>query len=180
MKELFITFFKIGAFTIGGGVAMIPIIENEVVDKHGWLTSGEFLETLAIAQASPGVMAANVSAYIGYRLKGFWGAVVCMLATLLPSFLTMLVIAHFFTYIRGKEMVNRIFMGMRPAVAAVIASATYTLATKSSFQAKEWVIMVLIALLISFLGWSPILLILAGGIGSILWHIWKRKQENHD
>ena len=87
--EMFKAFFKVGAFTIGGGYAMLPFIQDEVVEKNGWLTTEEFLDVLAIAEVTPGPVAVNTSTYVGYKLKGIKGAIVCTLGTILPSFLVL-------------------------------------------------------------------------------------------
>ena len=95
-KDCFTTFFKIGAFTLGGGYAMIPIIEREVVERHKWVDKEEFLDLIAISQSCPGVFAVNMSIFIGYKLRQMRGAVCATLGTALPSFLIILLIAMFF------------------------------------------------------------------------------------
>ena len=101
--ESFKTFFKIGLFTFGGGYAMIPMIEAEVVDKHKWLDKEDFLDIIAISQSCPGVLAINVSVFIGYKLKKIKGAVCSSLGTALPSFLIILAIAMFFHQFEVKR-----------------------------------------------------------------------------
>ena len=102
LLEMFLTFFKIGAFTFGGGYAMIPIIQDEISVKRDWMKEEEFLDALAMAQGSPGAIAVNTSIYVGYKLKGVRGAIVATLGTVLPSFLIMLIIARFFFQFRNK------------------------------------------------------------------------------
>lgn len=121
----FRTFFRIGLFTIGGGYAMIPLIEADVVDKNKWVAREDFLDLMAIAQSCPGIFAVNMSIFIGYKLKGVPGSVVCALGTILPSFLIILGIALFFQQFRDNETVQRIFKGIRPAVVALIAAPTF-------------------------------------------------------
>ena len=108
----FRTFFRIGLFTIGGGYAMIPLIEADVVDKNKWVAREDFLDLMAIAQSCPGIFAVNMSIFIGYKLKGVPGSVVCALGTILPSFLIILGIALFFQQFRDNETVQRIFKGI--------------------------------------------------------------------
>ena len=120
--KMFRTFFKVGAFTFGGGYAMLPLIQEEVVDKNKWLDDDEFLDIIAIAEVTPGPVAVNTSVYVGYKMEGFKGALVCTLGTILPSFLIILCIAMFFSQYRDNEIINKIFMGIRPAVAALIFS----------------------------------------------------------
>lgn len=126
--ESFKTFFKIGLFTFGGGYAMIPMIEAEVVDKHKWLDKEEFLDIIAISQSCPGVLAINVSVFIGYKLKKIKGAVCSSLGTALPSFLIILAIAMFFHQFEDNKVVSAIFRGIRPAVVALIAVPTFNMA----------------------------------------------------
>ena len=117
---LFITFVRIGAFTIGGGYAMLPLIQREVVDR-GWMSKEEFIDLFAVAQSLPGVFAVNISIFVGYKLKKLTGSVICALGTILPSFLIILAIALFFTQFRENEWVEKAFKGLRPAVVALIA-----------------------------------------------------------
>ena len=115
---LFITFVRIGAFTIGGGYAMLPLIQREVVDR-GWMSKEEFIDLFAVAQSLPGVFAVNISIFVGYKLKKLTGSVICALGTILPSFLIILAIALFFTQFRENEWVEKAFKGLRPAVVAL-------------------------------------------------------------
>jgi len=135
---MFLTFFKIGAFTIGGGYAMIPIIQQEIVDKKKWIEEEEFLDIIAISQGSPGPIAINVSIFIGYRLKGLKGAITCMLGTALPSFMIILLIAMMFFQYRNNPIVEKVFLGIRPAVVALIASAVYKMYKSSQIKALEY------------------------------------------
>ena len=119
--QLMFVFLKIGAFTIGGGYAMVPLIEREVVHRRKWLTEEDFVELLAIAQAAPGVLAMNVAVFVGYRTRGYKGVVSAALGSILPSFVIILAIATVFTRFRENEVVEQVFKGMRPAVVALIA-----------------------------------------------------------
>ena len=120
--DLFIVFFKIGAFTFGGGWAMISIIEKEIVDKKHWVTKEEFLDLLAVAQSIPGILAVNMAVAVGDKLRGRGGAVIAALGTIIPSFTMILAIAIFLTpdMIKSNETLNNIFRGIRPAVVALI------------------------------------------------------------
>lgn len=122
--KLFFTFLKIGAFTFGGGWAMISLIEREVVDKNKWIDREEFLDLLAISQSMPGILAVNISVSIGDKLRGFRGSLTAALGTILPSFLIILAIAIFLTpdIIKNNPIVSRIFMGIRPCVVALIVA----------------------------------------------------------
>ena len=110
----FSTFFKIGMFTLGGGYAMIPIIEEEVVNKHQWVSKEDMLDLIAIAQSCPGVFAINISIFIGYKLRKTRGALVTALGTALPSFLIILAIAIFFHQFEDNKVVAAMFRGIRP------------------------------------------------------------------
>jgi chromate transporter len=157
---LFKTFFKIGIVTFGGGYAMIPIIETEVVDKHRWLTKTELLDLIAIAQSCPGVFAINISIFIGYKLRKVGGAIACALGTALPSFLIILAIAIFFTAFKDNPWVERAFKGIRPVVISLIAVPMVNMARKSCKNVWHWALAVVSLLLVAFLNVSPIFIIL--------------------
>lgn len=125
---LFKTFLKIGIVTFGGGYAMIPIIESEVIDKHHWMTKEEFLDAIATTQVCPGALAINMSSLLGYKLAKTPGAIVCTLGASLPSFLIILAIAMFFHQFEDNKVVAAMFAGIRPAVVALIAVPTFSLA----------------------------------------------------
>ena len=120
--EAFGIFFKIGAFTIGGGYAMVPLIENEIVTKRKWIAQEDFIDLLAISQSAPGILAVNISIFIGYKLRGIRGSIITALGTILPSFIIILAIALFFHSFKDNPIVERIFKGIRPAVVALIAA----------------------------------------------------------
>ena len=124
---LFLTFLKIGVGTIGGGYAMLPLIQREVVDR-GWLSKEDFIDLFSVAQSLPGIFAVNISIFVGYKLKKSMGSVVCALGTILPSFLIILLIATFFTRVQDNEWIEKIFKGLRPAVVALIAVPCITTA----------------------------------------------------
>lgn len=162
--ESFLTFFKIGLFTIGGGYAMIPLIEAEIIEKKKWIGKDEFTDLLAIAQSCPGIFAVNISIFIGYRLRKVKGALVTCLGTALPSFIIILLIALFFHQFKDNEIVAAIFRGIRPAVVALIAVPTFNLAKKAKLNRYSFWIPIASALLIWLLGVSPIFIIIAAGV----------------
>ena len=166
--DMFKTFLKIGAFTFGGGFAMIPIIQAEIVDKRKWISSEEFMDAIAIAQASPGSMAVNSSIYVGYKLKGLKGAIACLLGTVLPSFIIILIIATFFYRFRDNRILDKVFLGIRPAIVALIASAVYQLIKNAGLGYDKLLVALATTLIIVFLGVSPIWLILVGAVGSVV------------
>lgn len=174
--QLFLSFFKIGAFTFGGGWAMISIIEREIVDKHGWIERDEFLDLLAIAQSLPGILAVNIATAVGDKLRGTRGSILASAGTILPSFLLILVIAIFLTpdIIKNNRVISSIFMGIRPAVVALIIAPVITSAKAARLTWKTVWIPLLVALMISLdlgLVSNPILYIVLGGAGGYLF--WK-------
>lgn len=165
----FSTFFKIGTFTIGGGYAMVPLIEEEVVNKKKWLSHENFIDLLAVAQSVPGVFAVNLSIFIGYKLKKFPGALAMALGTILPSFLIIFGIALFFQHLKGSEAIENIFKGIRPAVVALIAAPTFSLAKSAKINKYNIWIPVVSALLIWLLGVSPVYIIILAGLGGFIY-----------
>ena len=167
--KLFISFFKIGAFTFGGGWAMIPLIEREVVDKQNWIKREDFVDALAIAQSLPGVLAVNISILIGNKLRGLKGCLMATLGTILPSFLIILAIALWFVQTYDNPVVERIFKGIRPAVVALIVSPVFSTAKTARINIKTVIIPIIVALSIWLGGISPIWFVLLGAIGGILY-----------
>lgn len=165
----FKTFFKIGAFTLGGGYAMISIIENEVVDRQRWIGKEEFIDLIAIAQSCPGVFAVNISIFIGYKLRKTPGALCTSLGTALPSFLIILFIALFFHQFMDIAWVAAMFRGIRPAVVALIAVPTFTLAKNAKINLANCWIPIVTALLIAYLGVNPIYVLIAAAAGGYLY-----------
>lgn len=166
---LFKTFAKIGAFTLGGGYAMIPIIEAEVVDRHKWIDKDEFLDLIAIAQSCPGVFAVNISIFIGYKLRGVRGAICTAMGASLPSFFIILLIAMFFHRFMEVPWIAAMFNGIRPAVVALIAVPTFNLAKSAGISLVNCWIPIISALLIWAIGVNPIFIIIAAGIGGYIY-----------
>ncbi len=151
---------------------MVPLIEAEVVDKRKWLDKDDFLDLLAISQSAPGVFAVNMSIFIGYKLRKFKGALAMALGTIMPSFLIILAIALFFQQFKQYEAVENIFKGIRPAVVALIAAPTFTMAKSAKINCSNIWIPVVSALLIWLLGVSPIYIIIGAGVGGFLYGKW--------
>ena len=167
--KLFTTFFRIGLFTFGGGYAMIPLIEHDVVEKNAWLPKSDFVDLLAVAQSAPGVFAVNMAVFIGYRMRGVAGALAAAFGCVLPSVIIILLIALFFRQFRQIPLVNNIFMGLRPVVVALIAVPVFNVAKSAKIGwATVW-IPVLSALLIVALGVSPIYVIIVAGVAGFVW-----------
>ena len=167
--EIFITFAKIGSFTLGGGYAMVQMMEREVVDNKHWLSSEEFLDTLVVAQSTPGLFAIDMASHVGLKLKGVKGGIVGALATALPSIVAILLIAIFFQAFKGNIYVEKIFMGVRPCVVALILTPCFSMAKKAKLNKRNWWIPIVCALLIVAFGVSPIWCILAAGVGGFIY-----------
>lgn len=158
--ELFYSFFKIGTFTIGGGYAMIPLMEQEIVDRRGWLSREEFLNQLALSQSMPGVLAVNMATGLGYRLRGLRGAFSAIAGNIVMPVLFIITLAMLFRHFRDNPFVERFFMGVRPAVVALIAAPVFRLAQSAKVTWATCWIPILAALLIWLFDVSPILVIL--------------------
>lgn len=167
--ELFTTFFKIGMFTLGGGYAMIPIIESEVVQKRKWIDGKLFTDLIAVAQTCPGVFAANISIFIGYKLRKTKGAIITCLGACLPSFLIILLIAMFFHQFMDIPWIAAMFRGIRPAVVALIAIPTFNMARRTGINFRNAWIPVVSALLIWLCGVNPIWIIIVAGFGGYVY-----------
>ena len=172
----FLTFFKVGAFTLGGGYAMIPLIEREVVDKKQWLDRTTFLDLIAVAQSVPGVFAMNMAIFVGYKLKGVKGSIITALGTILPSFITILAIALFFYGFKDNEVVVSVFKGIRPAVVALIAVPVLSTAKTAGITYKTVFIPVVTALLIWLLHLSPVYIVMAAIIAGVIYQFYRQKR----
>ena len=173
LSSLFWVFAKIGAFTFGGGWAMISIMEREIVDKHAWLSREEFLDLLAVAQSLPGILAVNISVAVGDKIRGRIGSISSAMGTIMPSFFMLLAIAIFRTpdLIKSNKVLSSIFKGIRPAVVALIFAPVLSSAKSAKINWKTVWIPILVAMAI----WSklpvisnPILWIVLGAIGGYL------------
>lgn len=157
--QIFAVFAKIGAFTIGGGYAMIPIIQREM-SRRGWISDEELPDIVALSQSAPGVMAVNISIFAGYRLRGVKGSIAATLGSIMPSFLIILAIAMFFSAFRDNPLVERAFKGIRPVVIALIAVPMLNMARKSCTTWWKWLLALLSLLLVAFLNVSPIYILI--------------------
>lgn len=174
--KLFVSFWKIGAFTIGGGYVMIPLMEQEIVDRRKWLTREEFLDYLSLSQAMPGIFAVNMATCIGRRLGGIRGIIAAIAGNILMPIAIILVIAISFRYVRDNVFVERIFMGLRPAVVALIAAPVFRMAKTAKVSWRNCWIPVLAALLIWLCGVSPVWVILVAIAGGAVYG--KLRPEN--
>ena len=165
--SIFYSFLKIGAFTFGGGYAMIPLIEAEMIQKRGWLSREEFINQLTIAQSVPGPIALNTAVFVGYKTRGLKGALAALVGVIIPSFVIILLIATYFTDFKDNPTVAAAFKGMRPAVVALIAAPLINMAKGMSWW--KIALALVAAVVIWQLGLSPIWFILGGAIVGIAW-----------
>ncbi|MDM8533603.1 chromate transporter [Clostridiaceae bacterium HSG29] len=171
--KLFFTFFKIGAFTIGGGYAMVPVIQKEVVDNAKLITEDEFLDYIAVAQSIPGIIAVNVSTFIGYKLYGFIGAFFICFAVVLPSFVIIVLLANVIMLYRNSIYLIKIFSGVRPAVIGIMMFSVYKLFKPLKKTKFSFFIIILNIVFIIGLNIHPIIsLIVSGIIGGVYGHIY--------
>ncbi|MCD8302532.1 MAG: chromate transporter [Prevotellaceae bacterium] len=167
--DLISTFFRIGLFTIGGGYAMIPLIQQKVVEEKRWVSEAELMDLMAVAQSCPGIFAINISIFIGYKTRGVRGAILCALGTALPSFIIILLIALLFQHFREYTVVERMFRGIRPAVVALIAAPVFKMAKTAKVNRYTIWIPIASALLIWLLGFNPVYVIILAGAGGYAW-----------
>ena len=139
--QLFSVFFKIGAFTFGGGYAMIPIIERETAERRNWITGEDILEIIAIAESTPGPIAINSATFVGYRVAGFWGAAFSTFGVVLPSFLVISIIAMLLQNFADLEPVRFAFFGIRAGVLALLFKALWTMYKKAPKNLISYIIM---------------------------------------
>ena len=168
LLNLFLSFLKIGAFTFGGGYAMIPLIEKEAVEIHGWLTTKEFIDILAVVEMTPGPIAINSATFLGYKVGGVLGSVLATTAVVLPSIIVIILIAHFLSKFKNSPYVDWAFKGIRPVVLGLIVSASISVAKNAFIDFKSVIIGGVLFYLISFKKLHPILAIILAGVAGVL------------
>ena len=174
--ELFSTFFIIGMFTIGGGYAMLSLIQNEVVTVHGWISDGTFTDIVAISQMTPGPIGINSATYIGYSIAGFWGSVVATIAVCLPALTLMILITKFFLMLQSNRYVKAAMSGMRIIIISMIGSAALLLMFPTSSDGRSFIdhwswIIFGVTIYASYKKVNPILLIVLSAIVGIVIYI---------
>ncbi len=172
--ELFCSFFKIGIFTFGGGYAMIPIIQAEVITRKGWIKEQEFLDLLTLAQSAPGPISLNTAVFVGYKMYGYRGALSALTGVVLPSFTILLLVAMFFSQIRQNPIVDAAFRGMQPIVVAIMLAPILGFT-----KGMHWTLITLaaaITMVIWYFGFSPIYLLIAGAVAGLAWAATRGKE----
>lgn len=178
--DLFLTFMKIGAFTFGGGYAMIPLIQREVCTNKKWMDEKDILEIVAIAESTPGPVAINAATFVGYRTAGFIGACLATLGVVLPSFLIISLISlvlHRFQEIRA---VKYAFMGIRAAVLALVLKALWSMFRAAKKGAFSYIIMAATFVLTAFAKTDAVLVLVGCAVFGIIWSAIHRKERKDD
>jgi chromate transporter len=175
--QLFTTFFRIGAFTFGGGYAMIPIIQKEAVEKRKWIKDEDIIDLLAIAESTPGVLAVNSATFVGYNVGGFWGSLAATLGVVLPSFIIILILSGFYVAFRQNVWVDYAFRGIKAGVCVLLLKSfmkLYKALDKNSFH---MVLLVAAVLMSAVVGVESIIIILSGGIIGYVYKMFVNKEE---
>lgn len=175
-KKLFLTFLKIGGFTLGGGPAMVPMMEQEVVNKNHWLTKEEFLDILAVSQATPGIFAVDMASHIGYKLGGIRTGICAALGVVTPSLFIILCIAILFSRFRDNYIVEGVFKGIRPAVVALLAVPVFSMAKSAKVSWSNCWIPILSTILIWLCGVSPAIIVLIAGLAGYFRGMYLKKK----
>lgn len=173
--QIFLTFAKIGAFTIGGGYAMLPVIQNEIVRK-GWLKEEDFTDIVALAQSAPGLLAVNISIFTGHKLRGTKGSIIATIGSILPSFLIILAIAMMFSGYQDNPTIIKIFKGIRPVTVALIAVPMIDMARKANKKWWAWILSGITMVLVAFLNVSPIYILLSVIVIAASISAWRTRQ----
>ncbi len=161
---LFYNFFKIGAFTFGGGLAMIPLVSRIVVEKYHWMTEDEMVDMIAIAESTPGVIAVNLATYVGYKLNKFFGALFATLGVVLPSFLIICLISFFYEKFIQIEVVSWAFMGIKACVAILILNAGIKLIKNVKRNVFSIIVLLIAFMLCLFVNAISTVYIILGGL----------------
>lgn len=176
--ELFLTFFKIGLFTFGGGYAMIPLIQKEAVETKKWISDDDILEIIAIAESTPGPIAINSATFVGYRVKGFWGSFFATLGVVMPSFIIILLIAFVLREFQSIKAVQYAFWGIRAGVLALIFKAVFTMYKKTKKGLIGHIIMALAFALVAFLDVNVIFVIIGCALTGLISSLVAEKKLN--
>ena len=177
LSSLFFSFMKIGAFTIGGGYAMLPLIEREVVSNRNWINEEDFLEMIVVAQTAPGILAMNIAILTGNRIAGRKGAILSALGSAIPSVLCILIFAIFISSYSENKYFEAAFKAIRPAVVALIAVPTFNMAKSAKLNFKTYWIPLVVVFLIWYRGVSPIIVLLIAGFSGIALRFYNERRK---
>ena len=166
--RLFLTFAKVGGFTFGGGLAMLPILQREIAEKRRWVTQEQLMDYYAIGQCTPGIIAVNVATFVGYQRKGFFGGVVATLGVVTPSVIIISLIAAFISNFQDVQLVRWAFDGIRPAVVALVLNAALKIVKKSLVDVWTAVMFAVVLVLSYLTNVSPAVFVLVAGVCGVL------------
>lgn len=169
--KLFLSFFKIGIFGFGGGYAMLPLIEREIVLTHHWINYKEFIDIIGISQMTPGPIAINSATFVGYKVAGFWGSLFATLGVVTFSFILVSIATHYIMKFKESKTMKATLMGMRPALIGLIISAFLSLAKESYHDTKSVIIGIFIMILLLSKKIHPILIIVIAGVLGVVFYI---------
>jgi chromate transporter len=175
--DVFLTFLKIGAFTFGGGYAMMPIMQKEVVDKKKWATDDDIIKLLVISESTPGVLAVNSATFIGYKVAGFWGSTLATLGVVLPSFIVISIISLFLTQFQSIALVKYAFLGIRAGVAILILNAAIKLSKKIKKDIFSYIIIFSSFLVAYFTSFNILFIMMIGALLGVIYGYINAKQN---
>lgn len=173
---IFISFFKIGLFTIGGGLAMIPLIEKEVVEKKKWMNEDDMVDCVVISQALPGVIAINAATYVGNKRYGVLGAIFATIGVILPSFIIILIFVNVLGIIGDNHYIEGAFVGIKAAVCGLITVTCYRIGKRTLTGIFQWIVGGLCFIVIAFFGITTIWAILVSAIAGIIYNSFRLKR----
>lgn len=176
--QLFIVFARIGGFTFGGGYAMLPMLQKEIVEKKQWATSEELMDYFAIGQCTPGIIAVNTATFVGYKIKGVFGGIAATLGVVTPSVIIIAIIAAFISNFQDLQAVQWAFGGIRAAVVALILSSVIKLSKKSIVDIATAIIFIAVTLLSIFTSLSPAIYVIFAGVCGIVIKACKKDSDN--
>ena len=174
--ELFFTFARMGMCTFGGGYAMLPILQREVVEKHGWATEDELMDYYAIGQCTPGVIAVNTATFIGYKTQGLPGAILATAGVIAPSLIIIIAIAAFIQQFAHLAAVQHAFAGIRIAVCALVLQSVWKMAKKGVVDMPTGIILLATFAAVAFLGVSPVVMVVVAAAAGILIGLVRRRR----
>ncbi len=178
--KLFLIFLEIGTFTIGGGFAMIPLLERIAITKKKWMSEEEMAECVAISQTMPGVIAVNMATYVGNKRMGFPGALASTVGVILPSFIIIMVVAHILGYISDNPYLEGALMGVKAGLCGLIVATTYRMAKRNLRSIFGWIMAVASFISIAFLGINGFYVVIAAGVLGIVYYLISRKQTREE
>lgn len=178
--QIFFCFFKIGAFTFGGGYAMIPLIQRETAEKKKWISDDDILEIIAISESTPGPIAINASTFVGYRVGGFWGAFFGTLGMILPSFTIILTVSFILRKLQEYTVVRYAFFGIRAGVLALIIKALWSMYRQSKKNVLSYIIMAAAFVCVAIFKINAIFVLIGCAVVGLVWSLIAKRRTKHD